>query len=105
MYFTEPNMLNPQIALQKNVPYLKRKLGDSPDETAFFRKKLHRSLIRHDFSNVSIIPFDWLHPATPIRLIPFVDSLGKFMEVTPILKEFAGSLYLRCCKPLNTNDK
>ncbi len=37
IYFTEPNMLNPQITLQKNVPWIKRKLGDSPDETAFFR--------------------------------------------------------------------
>ncbi|NJK94211.1 MAG: class I SAM-dependent methyltransferase [Bacteroidales bacterium] len=36
MVFTEPNMMNPQIALQKNIPWLKRKLGDSPDETAFF---------------------------------------------------------------------
>ena len=35
--FTEPNMLNPQIAIQKNVPWVKQRLGDSPDETAFFR--------------------------------------------------------------------
>ncbi len=35
IYFTEPNMLNPQIAIQKNVPWVKRRLGDSPDETAF----------------------------------------------------------------------
>jgi len=40
MYFTEPNMMNPQIAMQKNIPALKRKLGDSPDETAFFRWSL-----------------------------------------------------------------
>ena len=37
IFFTEPNMMNPQIAMQKNIPSLKRKLGDSPDETAFFR--------------------------------------------------------------------
>jgi len=44
IYFTEPNMLNPQIAVQKNVPWVKRKLGDSPDETAFFRWPLRRLL-------------------------------------------------------------
>src|SRR5438445_13488079 len=44
IYFTEPNMLNPQIAIQKNVPWVKRKLGDSPDETAFFRLPLRRLL-------------------------------------------------------------
>ena len=43
--FTEPNMMNPQIALQKNIPWLKRKLGDSPDETAFFRWKI-RTLLK-----------------------------------------------------------
>ena len=37
MMFTEPNMMNPQVALIKNVPSLKRRAGDSPDETAFFR--------------------------------------------------------------------
>src|SRR5438046_6389121 len=42
--FTEPNMLNPQIAIQKNVPWVKRKLRDSPDETAFFRCSLRRLL-------------------------------------------------------------
>ncbi|NJK86317.1 MAG: class I SAM-dependent methyltransferase [Bacteroidales bacterium] len=36
LFFTEPNMMNPQIALQKNIPYIKKLAGDSPDETAFF---------------------------------------------------------------------
>jgi len=35
--FAEPDMLNPQITLQKNIPALKRRLGDTPDETAFSR--------------------------------------------------------------------
>jgi ubiquinone/menaquinone biosynthesis C-methylase UbiE len=35
--FTEPNMMNPQVALIKNVPFIKRRVGDSPDEIAFFR--------------------------------------------------------------------
>ena len=38
--FAEPNMLNPQIAVQKNVRWIKEKLGDSPDETAFVRWRL-----------------------------------------------------------------
>ena len=37
MSFTEPNMLNPQILLQKNIFWLKKLMGDSPDETAFIR--------------------------------------------------------------------
>ena len=50
IYFTEPNMLNPQIAMQKNIPWIKRKLGDSPDETAFFRWPLRRLPVFNHFS-------------------------------------------------------
>ncbi len=35
--FAEPNKLNPQIMIQKNIPWIKKKMGDSPDETVFFR--------------------------------------------------------------------
>ncbi len=98
IYFTEPNMLNPQIAIQKNIPYFKRKLGDSPDETAFFSWELGKSLLQHGFQDISIIPFDWLHPAVPALLIPFVRTVGDVMESIPKLKNFAGSLYIRSRK-------
>ena len=38
--FAEPNMLNPQVAVQKNIPAVKRWLGDSPDETALIPWKI-----------------------------------------------------------------
>ena len=31
IYFTEPNMLNPIIAVQKNIPFIKKLMGDTPD--------------------------------------------------------------------------
>lgn len=98
IYFTEPNMFNPQIAMQKNIPALKRHLGDSPDETAFFRWSLKRLLQRAGFSEISIVPFDFLHPAVPKSLIPFVSSTGEFVERIPLLKEIAGSLYIKASK-------
>ena len=98
IYFTEPNMLNPQIALQKNIPWIKRKLGDSPDETAFFRWQLRRLLERTGYRDVRIEPFDFLHPKTPAPLIDRVDALGRFLESVPLISEFAGSLYIRAVK-------
>ena len=50
-------MLNPQIAIQKNIPWIKRKLGDSPDETAFFRWPLRRLLEQTGYRDVRIDPF------------------------------------------------
>jgi SAM-dependent methyltransferase len=96
--FTEPNMLNPQIAIQKNVPWIKRRLGDSPNETAFFRWPLRRLLEESGYRAVQIDPFDFLHPKTPVRLIPRLDSLGRFFEDMPVISEFAGSLHIRAVK-------
>ena len=98
IYFTEPNMLNPQIALQKNIPWIKRKLGDSPDETAFFRWSLRRLLEQTGYGNIRIDPFDFLHPKTPVPLIERVNALGRSLESVPVISEFAGSLYIRAIK-------
>jgi SAM-dependent methyltransferase len=96
--FTEPNMLNPQIAIQKNVPWVKRKLGDSPDETAFFRWPLRRLLEETGYRDVRIDPFDFLHPKTPIPLVDRLSSLGRVLENVPVISEFAGSLHIRAVK-------
>jgi len=96
--FTEPNMLNPQIAIQKNVPAVKRRLGDSPDESAFFRWALRRQLERADFTRIQIRPFDFLHPQTPSRLIPLIRTAGDWCERIPLISEIAGSLYIKAVK-------
>jgi SAM-dependent methyltransferase len=98
IYFTEPNMLNPQIAVQKNIPWVKRRLGDSPDETAFFRWQLRRLLEEAGYRNVQINPFDFLHPKTPVFLIDPVRAFGQFLESVPGISELAGSLYIRAIK-------
>ncbi len=97
--FAEPNMLNPQICLQKNIPWLKRLMGDSPDETAFIRWKLASLLSELGFINIQITPFDWLHPSTPKALTPAVSILGRIFEKIPIVKEFSGSLLIRANRP------
>src|SRR5881398_1372701 len=89
IYFTEPNMLNPQIAIQKNVPWVKRKLGDSPDETSFFRWPLRRLLEETGYRDVQIHPFDFLHPKTPVPLINRINRFGRFLEEMPVISEFA----------------
>jgi ubiquinone/menaquinone biosynthesis C-methylase UbiE len=96
--FTEPNMMNPQIALQKNITWLKKKQGDSPDETAFFRWKIKLLLQNQGFKEVVVIPFDFLHPAIPQKLIKTITYLGKLAESAPLFKEIAGSLFIKATK-------
>src|ERR1700686_91908 len=99
MSFAEPNMLNPQIIVQKNIPWIKKRLGDSPDETAFVRWPFRNRLAQVGFKDISILPFDWLHPATPESMINAVSSIGSLIERVPGLREFAGSLYIRSSRP------
>ena len=96
--FTEPNMMNPQIALIKNVPFLKHKAGDSPDETAFFRRPMARRLRRLGFLDVTVVPFDFIHPQIPSSLLGAAERLAVLLEKTPLLREFAGSLLIQCRK-------
>jgi len=98
IFFTEPNMANPQIFLQKNILLLKKISGDSPDETAFFRNKLKEHFNEHKFNDIKITPFDFLHPRTPRIFIPFVERIGLALEKIPLIREIAGSLYIRANK-------
>ncbi len=97
--FAEPNMLNPQVYLERRFHYLPMFSYTSPDETAFVRWKFASQLRASGFTEVSITPFDWLHPATPRALIGVVRALGKSIERMPLLREFSGSLYIRARRP------
>lgn len=94
MVLAEPNMLNPQIAVQKNVPFFKDCLGDSPDETALVRWSLARKMRDAGFEQIRIVPFDFLHPKTPPAWIAAVQWLGRRLERIPVLTELAGSLMI-----------
>ena len=101
MCFAEPNLVNPQIMLQKNVPWIRERLGDSPDERAFIRWPLEQLLLKTGFERVVITPFDWLHPVTPEGMIGFVKAVGSIFEKTPLLKELAGSLLIQAARPIS----
>jgi 2-polyprenyl-3-methyl-5-hydroxy-6-metoxy-1,4-benzoquinol methylase len=100
LFFAEPNMLNPLIIVLKNVKWIKRRFGDSPNETAFFRWRFLRLLLETGFEKPMITPYDWLHPATPKGMIGTVAAAGGVLEKTPLLREFAGSLLIRATRPL-----
>jgi SAM-dependent methyltransferase len=97
--FAEPNYLNPQVFLERRFRFLPMFRYTSPDETAFVRWPFARMLRRAGFVEVSIVPFDWLHPHTPPRLIAAVRAAGRVIESVPGLCEFAGSLYIRARCP------
>ena len=96
--FSEPNMLNPQIMIMKNIEWVGKRMGESPNETAFFKWQMQGLLKRHGFSDICVQPFDFLHPMTPETWIPAVERLGMVLERTPLLRQIAGSLDIRAKK-------
>ena len=94
LFFSEPNMLNPQIAIEKNVKWVGSKLQNSPDETAFFRWRIKAVLEKFGFLDVQVVPFDFLHPGTPEPLIPIFQTGSRLLGRIPLIREIAGSLQI-----------
>lgn len=97
--FAEPNMLNPQIWLERNVTFIRRITGTSPDETAFYRWRVAKVLLEAGFVNVSVRPHEFLHPAIPKFLIRIFQSLSSLAERVWGIREIGGSLLIRAEKP------
>lgn len=93
----EPNMLNPQIYCERHFRRFFPQV--SPDETAFVRWTVRRELERVGFTDVRIVPFDWLHPGTPKSLIPLVRAIGSGLERIWGVREFSGSLWITATRP------
>ena len=98
--FSEPNMLNPQIAVQKNIGFIKRRMGDTEDETAFFRGPAARLIESAGFEEIEVRHFDFLHPFTPVFMLGCLDQIGRFLEECPGIRAISGSLMMCGRKPL-----
>jgi SAM-dependent methyltransferase len=99
LVFTEPNLLNPQIAVTFLVWPLRPLFGLSPDEMAFTRGFIRRRLASAGLVDAAAEPFDFLHPRTPPVLIEHVRRLGAALERLPGLRSIAGSLLVTARKP------
>ena len=99
IFFTEPNMLNPHTFAGLHIPFLRKKMEFSPEETAFIRWKLAQQIKEARFMHVIVRNYDFLHPFTPPALIPLIESLSAYLETIPLLKEISGSLVVYARKP------
>ncbi len=95
MSFGEPNMLNPVVATFNHIPVMRRASGNSPDEMAFTRWGIKQYLEEAGFTGIKVFPRDWLYPSTPPALIKMVQTIEPLLEQMPLLREIAGSLYIR----------
>ncbi|MFY9577884.1 MAG: class I SAM-dependent methyltransferase [Gaiellaceae bacterium] len=81
--FSEPNIRNPQVWAERNVPWVGRRRHTLPHERAFTAGGLRRTFEGAGFVVDLAEPFEFLHPSTPQTLIPAVRGLERFLEGTP----------------------
>lgn len=94
LLLSEPNMLNPQVFIQKNIPLIKKLMKDTLSETAFFKWQIYNILRNKLFRDIRVIPFDFLHPLTPQFFVTPILKISQGLEKIPVIREFAGSLFI-----------
>lgn len=98
IFFTEPNLVNPEIYLERKIPLLRKLVGNSQDETAFSRWWIKKILEKYKFKNVQALPFDFLYPALPVSLSKTLRVFSEILEKIPIIKELSGSMIIKAQK-------
>jgi len=95
VYFCEPNILNPLVYLIKKNKYLKRIVGDSPDEWGinpikivdYFKPLVKRTIETSEY----LIPFRLI----PYSLMKELDSItGRIISYLPGFKWLGGSVLM-----------
>jgi SAM-dependent methyltransferase len=91
-FFSEPNMLNPWIMVEKNIGWVKRRLEDSEEESAFFRWRLEKLLNSYPGTEAHVVNIDFIHPLLPEFLLPAAAKTSMILEKLPLVREISGSL-------------
>ncbi len=91
-FFSEPNLLNPQVLAEKKIGFFKRRTENSPGETAFLRRRLKKSLNSLDGVAAEVRCIDFLHPSIPVDWIEPAERTSDFLEKVPLLRSISGSL-------------
>jgi SAM-dependent methyltransferase len=81
--FSEPNLANPQVWAIMNIPAVRKRAHALDHERAFRARELRAELEAGGLEVDVCEPFDFLHPATPRRLIPAVRRLESLLESSP----------------------
>lgn len=92
IFFTEPNLINPQINL--GLRWFRKQMEFSPNETAIIRWHMEKLLKKIGYSKFKVVNYGFLHPQTPQNLVDVVEKIERVLEKTPLIKEISGSLII-----------
>ena len=87
-------MLNPLVFLIKNVRFIGKMMGETVDETAFYRWQLKKILFDKGFTEIKIEPVDFFGNFYPDSVFKMLKKKLLSLETVPIIREFSGSLII-----------
>jgi dolichol-phosphate mannosyltransferase len=99
LLFFEANHWNPQVFLKDNLRWLGKLAGHASCQRGMRRYELMQAASRQGFTHIEVVPYDILHPLTPKRLVPAIQSLAVVLEHAPLIREACGTLYIWLKKP------
>ena len=97
--FSEPNMANPQVWLERHLGLVRRLRHVTPHETAFRADELRARFERAGLVVDVCEPFEFLHPSTPKPFIGPLIEAERALERTA-LRGIAGSIRIAGYRPV-----
>lgn len=90
--FYEPNLLNPVVFAIKSIPWLKKRVGDSPEEWAINPLSLNTGFA--GFPEVKYMPTEFIAVPGSLSLVLAVaiDKLTSLLSYVPVVRLLGGSL-------------
>jgi ubiquinone/menaquinone biosynthesis C-methylase UbiE len=92
LFFYEPNILNPIVFLIKTNKYLKKKVGDSPEEWAINPLTVKNQLPGFKLLNLSTTEFVWPVPFLSTKVLKSMDRITDGLKILPFIKYLGGSV-------------
>ena len=97
--FFEANYWNPQVALKNFIRPLGLWAGNAECQVGLRKYILMKVASQQGFVDIDIIPYDIVHPRTPLFLLRALKSLAFLLEHAPGIKDLCGALYIWAKKP------
>lgn len=94
VFFYEPNILNPIVYLIKKYQFLKRRVGDSPNEWAINPLKVKKLLKRLEVTKITLAEYIWPIDIISFSILKKADKISSFFASIPLIKYLGGSVII-----------
>lgn len=94
IFFCEPNILNPVVYIIKSTKWIKKIIGDSPDEWAINPLTVAEELKGFKVVKISTSEFVWPIKSVSLKVMVAIDKITAYFKMVPVLKFFGGSVEL-----------